>query len=97
MSRSHVSAAPDRRYVYFPEHLVQQRNTKKLPFASEFTTVLGINWNTESDSLHLTRSIISSEHHLTKKMLASSIARVYDMLGWNSTTIIEIKILLEQL
>ena len=50
----------------------------------------------ESDSLHLTTSIVSSEHHLTKRMLASNIARVYDVLGWYSPTIIKIKNLLQQ-
>ena len=37
-------------------------------------------------SLHLTMSITSPEHHLTKRMLASNIARVYDILWWYSPT-----------
>ena len=31
---------------HLPEHLVEQNTTKELPGASEFTKVLGINWNT---------------------------------------------------
>ena len=66
---------------HLPEHLVEQATIKELPGEGEFTKVLGINWNTESDSLHLTTSIISSERLLTKRMLASNIAHVYDLLG----------------
>ena len=65
--------------------------------SGEFTNVLRINWNTESDSLHLTTSIILSERLLTKRMLASNVAHVCDVLGWYSPTIIKIKIMLQQL
>ena len=82
---------------HLPEHLVEQKTTKELPIASEFTKVLGINWNKESDSLDLTTSIVSTEHHLTKRMLTSNIARMYEALGWYSPTIIKIKIMLQQL
>ena len=82
---------------HLPAHLIEQGTTRELPVANELTKVLGVNWNTESDSLHLTKSIVSSVHPLTKRMLASNIARVYDVLGWYSPTIIKVKILLQQL
>ena len=77
--------------------MVEQGTTRELPVASEFTKVLGIDWNTESDSLCPTTSIDLSEHHLTKRMLVSDIARVYDVLGWYSPTKIKLKPLLQQL
>ena len=82
---------------HLPEHLVERATTRELPVSGEFTKVLGINWNTESDLLHLTTSIVSSEHLLTKRMLASDVAHVYDILGWYSPTIIKLKITLQQL
>ena len=42
-------------------------------------------------------SIISYKHLLTKRMLVSNIAHVYNVLGWYSPAIIKIKILLQQL
>ena len=67
---------------HIPEHLVEQATTREPPVCGEFAKVLRINWNTESDSLHLTTSIVSSEHLLTKRMLASNVVRVYDVSGW---------------
>ena len=64
--------------------------------SDKFTKVLGINWNMESDSLHLTMSIVSSERLLTKRLLAFNVAHVY-VLRWYSPTITKIKILLQQL
>ena len=58
---------------HLPEHLVEQATTRELPVAGEFTKVLRINWGTEFYSLHLTTSIVLSEH-LAKGMLASNIA-----------------------
>ena len=55
------------------EHLVEQAITRELPVAGEFTEVLRINWSTEFYSLHLTTSIVLSEH-LARGMLASNIA-----------------------
>ena len=78
---------------HLPEHLVEQVTTRELPVSGEFTKVLGINWNMESDSLHLTTTIVLSERLPTKRILASNIARVYDVLGWYSPTIIKIKIM----
>ena len=63
----------------FPEHLVEQATPRELPLYSEFTKVLGINWNTESDLLHLTTSIVSSKCLLTKRMFASNVAQVHNV------------------
>ena len=82
---------------HLPEHLVERATTREFPVSGEFTKVLRINCNTESDLLHLTMSIVSSECLLTKRMLASNIAHVYDVLEWYSPTTINIKILLPQL
>ena len=71
--------------------------TRELPVSGEFTNVLGIIWNTESHSLYLTTSIVSAKRLLTKRMLASNIARVYEVLGLYSPTIIKTKIMLQQL
>ena len=38
---------------HLPVHLIEQGTTRELPVVGEFTKVLGVNWNTESDSLHL--------------------------------------------
>ena len=80
-----------------PSHLVDQNASRQLPVDSEFTKVLGVEWNTEQDSLRLAVGAFPSKHTLTKRALASNIARVYDILGWYSPSVIKVKVLLQQL
>ena len=70
-----------------PEHLVEQATTRELSVSGEFTKVLRFRWNTESDSLLITTSIVSCKCLFTKRMLASNVAHVYDVLGWYTPTI----------
>ena len=82
---------------HLPSELVDKGSSLELPAEREFTKVLGIEWNTEQDSLRLAPGIFSSGITLTKRALASNVARVYDILGWYSPAVIKIKILLQQL
>ena len=59
--------------------------------------MLGVEWNTEQDSLRLAVGDFPSDRTLTKRALASNIARVYDILGWYSPSVIKVKVLLQQL
>lgn len=82
---------------HLPPHLVDTRPSHDLPTDSKYTKVLGIEWNTELDSLRLTAGVFTSERALTKRALASNVAKIYDILGWYSPTVIKLKILLQQL
>ena len=60
--------------------------------------MLGIEWNAELDSFHpmiVTNLIPRGE--LSKRNLTSDIARVYDILGWCSPTVVKLKILLQRI
>ena len=70
---------------------------QEIAYDKEFTKVLGIDWNTVLD---LFRPVISSlvvKKQLTKWALSSHIARLFDILGWCSPTIIKSNVLLQQL
>ena len=82
---------------HLPSHLVDKDSSRRLPVDSEFTKVLGVEWNTEQDSLRLAVGDFPSDRTLTKRTLASNIARVYDILGWYSPSVIKVKVLLQQL
>ena len=61
-----------------------------------FTKVLGIEWNSNLDAFRPLIYPVSSDEILTKRNLVSEIARIYDILGWCSPTIIKMKILLQR-
>ena len=82
---------------HLPTELTDQRPSHDLPIDNEYTKVLGVEWNTEQDSLRLVTGTFSSGPALTKRVLASNIARIYDILGWYSPSIIKLKVLLQHL
>ena len=53
-----------------------------------YTKTLGVEWNANLDLFHLTvADLPSTERVITKQLLVSDIAKVYDMLGWFSPII----------
>lgn len=63
----------------------------------ESTKTLGLEWRTQVDGFHLVISQSSAQESLTKRMLVSDIARVFDALGWFSPAVVKVKILLQRL
>ena len=63
----------------------------------EYVKTLGIEWNANLDHFRLTIAKPPSSLPITKCILASDIAKTFDVLGWFSPSIIKIKILLQQL
>ena len=81
-----------------PPDLRDQQPCLEIGEVSEFTKVLGVEWDGESDSFRplITTNLIACER-LTKRTLVSDIARVFDVLGWCSPSIIKLKILLQRI
>ena len=75
-----------------------QEPCRKLGEVNDSVKVLGIEWNAELDSFHpmIAANFIPSRE-LTKRTLTSDIARVYDILGWCSPTVVKLKILLQRI
>ena len=63
----------------------------------EYVKTLGIEWNANLDHFRLTVVKPPSSFPITKRILASDIAKTFDVLGWFSPSIIKTKILLQQL
>ena len=82
-------------YNKIPRQLTDPQAKQEITYDSGFTKVLGVEWNAAVDSL---RPVISSLPQttklLTKRALISDIARLFDVLGWCSPTIIKPKVLL---
>ena len=62
-----------------------------------YTKTLGIEWNSTSDRFRLTVTAVPQINGLTNRALVSDIAKVLDVLGWYSPTVVKAKTLLQLL
>ena len=65
--------------------------------SEEYAKTLGLEWNTTADHFRLTISNLPSPAIITKRVLVSNVAKVFNALGWCSPTVIKMKILLQRL
>lgn len=82
---------------HVPIELQDSHSLYLLPDPVEYTKTLGIEWNSSLDHFHLTISKLSTADTVTKRVLVSDIAKIFDILGWFAATTISMKILLQRL
>ena len=63
----------------------------------DYTKTLGIEWNPQLDHFRITIAKLPFLEGVTEYMLVSDIAKTFNLLGWFSPTIVNVKILLQQL
>ncbi|EYC45476.1 hypothetical protein Y032_0426g1250 [Ancylostoma ceylanicum] len=68
----------------------QDKSTEVIP------KVLGIRWNSISDEIHISCAI-SAQEQVTKRKIASSIASIYDSMGWMVPLFHKAKLFLQSL
>ena len=59
----------------------------------DYTKTLGLEWNTTTDMFHITISKLPPSEAMTKRILISDIAKVFDVFGWFAPATIGMKIL----
>ena len=59
----------------------------------KYTKTLDLEWNVTMDQFHLTVSNLPSIENVTKQLIVSDIAKIFDVLGWFSPVIAAMKIL----
>ena len=82
---------------HIPLQLRDSQTKQEFTYDSEFTKVLGVEWNSTVDSFRPVITSLPVRETLTKRALSSDIARLFDVLGWCSPTIIKAKVLLQRL
>ncbi len=73
------------------------RSSHLLPTNDEYKKTLGIEWNASKDHFRLAHADPPPLENLTKRGLASDVAKTYDILGWFAPATIKMKILLQTL
>ena len=78
-----------------PLELQDTQSTHHIPSPEEYTKTLGIEWNAGLDHFRFTVASLPATVNVTKLTLISDIAKIFDVLGWFSPSIIKAKILLQ--
>ena len=80
-----------------PEELRDTHDIQTISETSEYTKTLGIECNVSTDAFRLTVAESSPNATVTKRVIVSDVAKVFDVLGWFSPVTIKMKILLQRL
>ena len=80
-----------------PEDLRDPKMKQEISYQDQYTKVLGVEWNVALDCFRPLISSFEVNKPLTKRVLVSNIARLFDILGWCSPAIILMKVLLQRL
>ena len=67
---------------HIPTELKDTQMQCTLPDATEYTKMLGIEWNTVTDHFRLTIGPLPPQTTLTKRALISDVSKVFDVFGW---------------
>ena len=65
--------------------------------SDEYTKTLGVEWSACLDQFRLVVTKLSPQADLTKRILISDIAKIFDVLGWIAPVTVKAKILLQRL
>ncbi len=76
---------------------LQETAGLKIADPSASAKALGICWDVSSDNFYVSTPTFNSVDRPTKRIVASSAARVFDVLGFYSPSVLPVKIILQQL
>ena len=80
-----------------PEDLRDSREVQTISETNEYTKTLGVEWNVSTDQFRLTIANLPSSDEVTKRIVVSDVAKIFDVLGWFSPVTVKMKILLQRL
>ena len=63
------------------EDLIDPKSTQEIKAQNDFTKVLGVEWNAESDCFRPMISLPEQETPLSKRVLVSNIPRLFDVMA----------------
>ena len=79
-----------------PEELKEKEPVTELKFPGDYLKAVGVHWDTDQDTLHVSTPNIQLCGELTKRKLVSDVAKTYDVLGWFAPAVYFAKCLLQR-
>lgn len=79
-----------------PPELREHREVISISDSNGYPKTLGLEWNTTIDAFYITISTPPPSEDVTKRILVSDIAKIFDVLGWFAPAIVSMKILLQR-
>ena len=76
----------------YAQDLSDPEGNQNIYYQDEYTKVLGMEWNMALDCFHPMIPTFDFDKTLTKKILVSNIARLYDVLRWYSDEDLTLKV-----
>ena len=80
-----------------PKELRDSSIVQTISESNEYTKTLGLEWNACTDQFRITLTDLPPTDNVTKRIVVSDIAKVFDVLGWFSPVIVKMKILLQRI
>ena len=80
-----------------PDDMKEKENLHTISPPDQCHRVLGLYWDTRTDSFHVATPTLTSSDRLSKSKIASDIKRTFDLLGWFAPCTVMVKIQLQQL
>ncbi|KAL0810597.1 hypothetical protein ABMA28_010714 [Loxostege sticticalis] len=81
--------------------IVDNQSTKEsnsVPIKSDnMLKVLGVSWNRDTDNFEYSINLPEHKSSITKRLILSDIARLYDPLGWIAPVVINAKLIIQKL
>lgn len=79
-----------------PQHLRETSNLTIVTDPGGHSKTLGLHWDTKEDCFHVATPEADPEQQATKRIVASIIARTFDVLGWFAPATLPAKVLLRE-
>lgn len=76
---------------------VRNKSTSSVEIEPSVYKILGLAWKPDSDTFHFSTAVSSNVSALTKRIISSDIARLYDPLGLIAPVLIRAKVILQAL
>ena len=80
-----------------PEELREKETVQTISVPGDCQKALGVHWNTDLDNLYVATPPLTHITGPTKRLIASGVAKTFDLMGWFSPSVIVLKVLLQKL
>lgn len=79
-----------------PEELRETSDHRIVSASTDYQKTLGIHWSTAQDCLFAASPAVQIEDTVTKRVLTSNVAKIFDPMGWFAPAVLPARIMVQQ-